>query len=44
MKNFVYNIDHIALFKTLNGFGNVICICIFRKAKSAKCVEIKQKK
>ena len=43
-KNFVYNIDHMALFKTLNDFANVICICILRKAKSAICVEIKRKK
>ena len=30
--------------KTLNDFGNVTCICIFSKGKSAKCMEIKQKK
>ena len=35
---------NIVLFKTLNNFANVICICIFRKAKSASFVEIKQKK
>ena len=34
----------MALFKTLNDFANVICICIFRKAKFMNCVEIKQKK
>ena len=37
----VYNIDHVALFKTLNDFENVICICPFRKAKSVNCMEIK---
>ena len=41
---FVYNIDQIVLFKTFNDFANVICICIFRKAKSVNCVEIKRKK
>ena len=32
------------IFNTLNDFANVICIRIFREAKSAKCVEIKLKK
>ena len=35
------NFDYAALFKTLNDFANVICICIFREAKSANCVELK---
>ena len=35
---------HSAKKKTLIDFGNVTCICIFSKGKSAKCMEIKQKK
>ena len=40
-QNFVCNIDQIVLYKTLNDFANVISICIFMKAKSVNCVEIK---
>ena len=40
-QNFVYSIDQIALFKTLNEFANVFFICIFRKAKSVNFAEIK---
>ena len=41
---FVYNIDQIALFQILTNFANVVCICIFKNAKSANSVEIKWKK
>ena len=42
IKIFVYNTEEAALlFKTLNDFANVICICIFSEAKSVKCVELK---
>ena len=39
IKIFIYNTN----VYTLNGFANVICICFFRDAKSANCVEIKWK-
>ena len=39
---FVYNTDYAALCETWKEFGNIIFI--FTKAKSANCMEIKQKK
>ena len=40
---FVYNTDKAALFKTINDFANVVCICYFQESKICELCRNKTK-